>query len=149
MTEEQQQLLQKIYTEQQLTEQNLALYQQQLEIVQALIRSYQSGLLVLQEMEEKKADEEMLIEVGGKIFFHAKLVDPNKVIRGVGRSVRIEQTVEEAKTALKSQIESLGKQHDSLRQEYEKLLARATALNNQFEQLAAQIQGATGESQEE
>ena len=149
MTEEQQQLLQRIYTEQQLTEQNLGLYQQQLEIVQTLIRNYQSGLLVLEEMEDKKADEEMLIEVGGKIFFHAKLTNPKKVIRGVGRSVRIEQTVEEAKAALKSQIENLGKQHDALRQEYEKLIARATALNNQFEQLAAQIQGAVGQRQGE
>ncbi|MHA1769636.1 MAG: prefoldin subunit alpha [Candidatus Thorarchaeota archaeon] len=149
MTDEQQQLLQKLYTEQQLTEQNMSLYQQQLEIVQALIRNYQSGLLILQEMEGKKADEEMLIEVGGKIFFHAKLVDTSKVIRGIGRTVRIEQSMEEAKSALESQIESLGNQYETLLQEYEKLAARAAALNNQFEQLAAQIQGVAGQSKEE
>ena len=149
MTEEQQKLLQRIYAQQQLTEQNLALYQQQLELIQALIRSYQSGLLILEEIEKKKEGEEMLMEVGGKIQVLAKLVNPGKVIRAVGRSVRIEQTTEEAKAALKEQIQNFGEQYDALRQEYEKNLLQAQALNNQFEQIAAQIQGATNQSGEE
>lgn len=149
MTEEQQQLLQRIYAQQQLTEQNIGLYQQQLELIQALIRSYQSGLMILEEIEGKKEGEEMLMEVGGKIQVQARLVNPKTVIRGIGRNVKIEQSTADAKKALEEQLENFGKQHDVLRQEYEKNLAQAQALSNQFEQIAAQIQGAMGNSEEE
>lgn len=149
MTEEQQKLLQRIYAQQQLTEQNIGIYQQQLELIQTLIRSYQSGLMILEELEKKSEGEEMLMEIGGKIQVQARLVEPSKVIRGIGRNIKIEQSTEEAKTALKEQIESFGKQYDALRQEYEKNLAQAQALSNQFDQIAAQVQGAMTESKEE
>lgn len=149
MTEEQQKLLQRIYTQQQLTEQNIGIYQQQLELMQTLIRSYQSGLMILDELEKKTEGEEMLMEIGGKIQVQAKLIEPSKVIRGIGRNIKIEQTTEEAKNALKEQIENFGKQHEALRQEYEKNLAQAQALSNQFDEIAAQIQGAISQSKEE
>ncbi|TFF92632.1 prefoldin subunit alpha [Candidatus Thorarchaeota archaeon] len=149
MSEEQQKLLQRIYAQQQMVEQNIALYQQQLELIQTLIRSYQSGLLILEELEKKEEGEEMLMEIGGNIQVQAKLVEPSKVIRGIGKNIKIEQSTEDAKSALTEQIERFGKQHDALRQEYEKNLAQAQALSNQFDQIAAQVQGAMNQSQEE
>ncbi|OLS30080.1 MAG: Prefoldin subunit alpha [Candidatus Thorarchaeota archaeon AB_25] len=149
MTEDQQKLLQKIYTEQQMTDSNLNLLQQRIEIIQVYITNYRSGLLVLEEIENKKDGEEMLMNVGGSIFVQAKIVNPDKVTRGLGSGIRIEQTVADAKAAVTEAVTSLEQQYETLTQEYQKLIARASVLNSQFQQLAAQIQGAKPPVEEE
>ncbi|MHA2395701.1 MAG: prefoldin subunit alpha [Candidatus Thorarchaeota archaeon] len=138
MTEDQQKLLQKIYTEQQMTESNLTLLQQRIEVIQVYLTNYRSGLLVLEEIENKKDGEEMLMNVGGSIFVQAKIVNPDKVTRGLGSGIRIDEAVT-----------SLEQQYETLTQEYQKLIARASVLNSQFQQLAAQIQGAKPPVEEE
>jgi len=140
MSEEQQQLLQRIYTEQQITESNISVLQQRIEIIQAYLTNYQSGLMVLKEIEKKNEGEEMLMNVGGNIFVEAKLVNPSKVTRGIGSGVRIEQSLEEATKAVQSSIEGLEKQYQAMTEDYQKLVTRASALNSQFQQLAAQVQ---------
>lgn len=149
MTEDQQRMLQKIYSDQQMTESNLNLLQQRIELIQVYITNYRSGLLVLQEIENKKDGEEMLMNVGGSIFVQANLLNPDKVTRGIGSGVRIEQTVEDAKAAVNEAVTNLEEQYDTLAQEYQKLLARASVLNSQFQQLAAQIQAAQPPAEEE
>ncbi|MHA2352198.1 MAG: prefoldin subunit alpha [Candidatus Thorarchaeota archaeon] len=149
MTEDQQKLLQKIYTEQQMTESNLTLLQQRIEVIQVYLTNYRSGLLVLEEIENKKDGEEMLMNVGGSIFVQAKIVNPDKVTRGLGSGIRIEQTVADAKAAVTEAVTSLEQQYETLTQEYQKLIARASVLNSQFQQLAAQIQGAKPPVEEE
>jgi len=141
MSDEQQQLLQRMYQEQQLTESNITLLQQRLELVQAYLNNFRAGLMVLEEIEGRKEGEEMLMNVGGSIFVQANLVDSSIVTRTIGSGVRIEQTVEDAKTAVQEQVTGLEKQYATLAEEYQKLMARASALNSQFQQLAAQVQG--------
>jgi len=141
MSEEQQQILQKIYAEQQLTDSNITLLQQRLELVQAYLTNFRAGLMVLEEIEGRKEGEEMLMNVGGSIFVQAKLVDPSKVTRSIGSGIRIEQSVEAAKTAVQEQTTTLEKQYESMAEEYQKLVARSSLLNSQFQQLAAQVQG--------
>ncbi len=140
MSDEQQQLLQRIYQEQQLTESNITLLQQRLELVQAYLNNFRAGLMVLKEIEGKEEGEEMLMNVGGSIFVQAKLVDPSNVTRSIGSGVRIEQSVEDAKNAVQEQINGLEKQYESYAEEYQKLVARASVLNSQFQQLATKIQ---------
>ena len=141
MSDEQQQLLQRIYQEQQLTESNITLLQQRLELVQAYLTNFKAGLMVLEEIENRKEGEEMLMNVGGSIFVQAKLIDPSSVTRSIGSGVRIEQSVEDAKAAVQEQISGLEKQYETVAEEYQKLIARAQVLNSQFQQLAAQLQG--------
>jgi len=145
MSEEEQQLLQRIYTEQQITESNISVLQQRIEIMQAYLTNYQSGLMVLKEIEGKSEGEEMMMNVGGNIFVEARLVTPSKVTRGIGSGVRIEQSLEEAKKAVQNSIEGLEKQYQSLTGEYQKLVTRASALNSQFQQLAAKVQNSTSQ----
>ena len=83
----------------------------------------------------------MLINVGGSIFVEAKISDPSRVTRSIGSGVRIEQSVDDAKAAVQEQISGLEKQHETLAEEYQKLIARIQVLNSQFQQLAAQVQG--------
>jgi prefoldin alpha subunit len=141
MSDEQQQLLQRIYQEQQLTEQNVTLLQQRLELIQAYLTNFRAGLMVLEEIENREEGEEMLMNVGGSIFVQAKLVNPSSVTRSIGSGVRIEQSVGDAKTAVQEQVTGLEKQYETLAEEYQKLIARAQVLNSQFQQLAAQVQG--------
>ena len=140
MSEELQKQLQKIYTEQQMTETNISLLQQRLELIQAYLNNYRSGLMVLNEIEGKEEGEEMLINVGGSIFIKAKIQEPSAVTRGIGSGVRIEQSLQDAKTAVQEQLASLEKQYEVVAEDYQKLLARAQVLNAQFQQLAAKIQ---------
>ncbi len=140
---EEQQLLQRIYTEQQITESNISLLQQRIEIIQAYLGNYQSGLMVLQEIEKKKKGEAMLMNVGGNIYVEAKLVNPSKVTRGIGSGIRLEQSLEEAKKAVQVSVEGLEKQYQSMTEDYQKLVSRASVLNSQFQQLAAKVQEST------
>ncbi|MGY5881151.1 MAG: prefoldin subunit alpha [Candidatus Thorarchaeota archaeon] len=151
MSDEQQQLLQRLYQEQQLTESNITLLQQRLELIQAYLTNFKAGLMVLEEIEGRKEGEEMLMNVGGSIFVEAKLVNPSSVTRSIGSGVRIEQSVGDAKTAVQEQVSVLEKQYETIAEEYQKLIARAQVLNSQFQQLAAQVQGQgiTPPSQEE
>ena len=141
MSDDQQQLLQRIYQEQQLTEQNVTLLQQRLELIQAYLTNFRSGLMVLKEIEGREEGEEMLMNVGGSIFVQAKLVNQSSVTRSIGSGVRIEQSVGDAKTAVQEQVTGLEKQYETLAEEYQKLVARAQVLNSQFQQLAAQVKG--------
>ena len=114
MTEEQQKLLQRLYTEQQMTESNIGMTQQRLEAIQVYLTNYRSGLMVLEEIEKKEEGEEMLINVGGSIFVEAKLVNPSKVTRGLGSGVRIEQSVESAKEIVSDAVKSLEEQYGAI-----------------------------------
>ena len=149
MTEDPQIVLEKMYSEQQMTEQSLTMLQQRIEMVQVYMTNYRSGLLVLEEIENRKDGEEMLMNVGGSIFIQAQITNPDKVIRGIGDGIRIEQSVADAKTAIAEAVTNLEKQYEALTLEYQKLYAYASQLNTQFQQLAAQIQGAKPPTEEE
>jgi prefoldin alpha subunit len=149
MTEDSQATLEKMYSEQQMAETNLALLQQRIEVVQVYLTNYRSGLVVLEEIENRKEGEEMLMNIGGSIFVQANLANKDKVLRGIGNGVRIEQSVSDAKTAITESIKKLEEQLDSLTQDYQRLHAYSTQLNSQFQQLAAQIQTAKKPTEEE
>ncbi|MHA2377767.1 MAG: prefoldin subunit alpha [Candidatus Thorarchaeota archaeon] len=140
MAEEQRNLLQKLYAEQQLTESNVGVLRQQIEVTQVLLGRYQTGLMVLKELEGKSEGEEMLMNVGGSVFVQAKLVDPTEVTRALGSGVRIEQSLEEAKKGVERAVENLGKQYEALVAEHEKLVNRSAVLEAQMRQIAEQIQ---------
>ncbi|MFW9846587.1 MAG: prefoldin subunit alpha [Candidatus Thorarchaeota archaeon] len=140
MAEEQQNLLQKLYVEQQLTENNIKVIRQQVELTQVLLTSYQTGLKVLKEIESKEEGEEMLLNVGANVFIRANLIEPTKVTRALGSGVRIEQSREDALNGVEQAVENLGKQYDALIAELEKMINRQSILDTQMRQLASQIQ---------
>ncbi|MFW9966414.1 MAG: prefoldin subunit alpha [Candidatus Thorarchaeota archaeon] len=140
MTEKQQNLLQKLYVEQQLAESNLNTIQQQIELTQVLLNQYQNGLAILKELEARKEGEETLLNVGGGIFIQAKLIDTSKVTRALGSGVRIELSIEQAMEGVGKAIESLGRQYESLISELGKLANRAESIDAQMRQLATQMQ---------
>ena len=140
MTEDEQQLLQKLYLEQKMAESNVAVLQQRMEMVQAYLTNYRAGALVLNELEKRKEGEEMLMNVGGGIFVQSRLVNPERVTRNIGSNIRIEQNVVEAKKQVEEAIASLEKQYEALANEYNKMVTHAASMSSQLQQLAAQMQ---------
>ncbi|MCK4739914.1 MAG: prefoldin subunit alpha [Candidatus Thorarchaeota archaeon] len=139
MTSEQENLLRKVYAEQQLASTTIERKGQQMLRVKAYLDNYRVGLLVLEELHGKKDGEEMLMNVGGEIYVHAKLVDSKKVTRHIGKDISIEQNIAEAKKSIEEIISSLEKQYDGLAQEYQQLLGWSSNLGTQFQQLAAEM----------
>lgn len=139
MTEDQQQLLQKLYLEQKLAESNVTVLQQRLEMVQAYLTNYRAGLLVLSELENRNEGEEMLMNVGGGIFVQSNLVNPEMVTREIGSDIRIEQSVVEAKKQVEDAITNLEQQYETLANEYNKMLTHVASLKSQLQKLAEQM----------
>jgi prefoldin alpha subunit len=140
MTEDQQNLLQKLYLEQKMAESNIAVLQQRMEMIQAYLTNYRAGAMVLEELEKRNEGEEMLMNVGGGIFVQSRLVNPERVTRDIGSDIRIEQSVVEAKKQVDDAIAKLEKQYESLATEYNKMVAHASSMNAQLQKLAAQMQ---------
>jgi prefoldin alpha subunit len=140
MTEEQENLLRRVYAEQQMASTTIERKGQQMIRVKAYLDNYHVGLLVLEELRGKKRGEEMLMNVGGEIYVHAKLVDSKKVTRHIGKGISIQQDATDAKKSIEDIVSSLEKQYDSLAQEYQQLLGWSSKLGTQFQQLATEIQ---------
>ncbi|MHA1961223.1 MAG: prefoldin subunit alpha [Candidatus Thorarchaeota archaeon] len=140
MTEDQQQLLQKMYVEQRLAESNLSVLKQRLEVIQAYTTNYRAGHAVLKELEGKKEGEEMLMNVGGSIFVQAQLVNPTTVTRGIGSGIRIEQSVEDATKEVEDAISKLEKQSEDLTEQYNQMVVVGQTLSSRIQQLAEQMQ---------
>ena len=140
MTDEQENLLRRVYTEQQIASTTIERKAQQMIRVKAYLDNYHVGLLVLEELRGKKKGEEMLMNVGGEIYVHAKLVDSKKITRHIGKGISIEQDIADAKKSIEEIISNLEKQYDSLAQEYQQLLGWSSKLGTQFQQLATEMQ---------
>ena len=140
MTGEQENLLRRVYAEQQMASTTIERKGQQMIRVKAYLDNYHVGLLVLEELRGKKRGEEMLMNVGGEIYVHAKLVDSKKVTRHIGKGISIQQDATDAKKSIEDIVSSLEKQYDSLAQEYQQLLGWSSKLGTQFQQLAAEMQ---------
>ena len=140
MTEEQQQTLQKLYSDQKMVESNLSLQQQRLEFLQAYLANIKMGLDVLKELETKKEGDEMLMSVGGSIFVQAKLVSPEKITRGIGSGVSIEQSIADARKDLEETIEGLEKQLEKESKQYQEMLILHQTITSRLQQLAEVMQ---------
>ena len=140
MAEEQQQVLQKLYSDQKMVESNLTLQQQRLEVIQAYTTNLKMGLDVLKELEGKEEGEEILMNVGGSIFVQAKVVSPERVTRTIGSGVSIEQSTVEAKKDLEATIATLEKQYEQESEQYKQMMALHQEIASRLQQLAGTMQ---------
>ena len=92
--------MQRLLYQQRALEERLAELETTIGMLQDTLGSYLSSKQVLEELATKEPGEPMLINVGGAIFIEAKVVSNDKVIRGVGSGIRVEQSLEDAKTTV-------------------------------------------------
>ena len=140
MSDDPQAMFQRLYVEQQMLEQNLSLLQQNLGLLQNSLDSYQAGLSVLEQLERRPDDEDVLVSIGGALYINARLVQKDKVIRSIGAGVRLEQDLGEAKQEIATAISTLEKRIGEVQQEYERSMNRAAVVQNALQQIAAQAQ---------
>ena len=133
-------LMQRLLYQQRALEERIAELETTIGMLQDTLSSYMSSKQVLEELATKEADEPMLINIGGAIFIEAKVVSNDKVIRGVGSGVRIEQSLEDAKTTVSQRVDELTEYLSKLRQEYQTAVNQAASVNQQAQQLLAQAQ---------
>ncbi len=133
-------LMQRLLYQQRALEERIAELETTIGMLQDTLSSYMSSNLVLEELATKEAEEPMLINIGGAIFIEAKVVRNDKVIRGVGSGIRIEQSLEEAKDTVSHRVEELNEYLSKLRQEYQTAVNQAASINQQAQQLLAQAQ---------
>ncbi len=133
-------LMQRLLYQQRALEERLAELETTIGMLQDTLGSYLSSKQVLEELATKEPDEPMLISVGGAIFIEAKVVSNDKVIRGVGSGIRVEQSLEDAKATVSQRADELTEYLSKLRQEYQNTVNQASMVNQQAQQLLAQAQ---------
>ncbi|MFW9907471.1 MAG: prefoldin subunit alpha [Candidatus Thorarchaeota archaeon] len=133
---------QQLINEQRELEERAAELEASMGMFQDTLGSYMAGLGVIEELETKEPGEKMLINVGGAIFIEAQVTSNDRVIRGIGSGVRVEQSLDEAKKILSERIEEIKGHLTGIRQEYENTAGRAAFLANQAQQILAQAQAA-------
>lgn len=133
-------VMQRLLYQQRALEERIAELETTIGMLQDTLGSYVSSKQVLEELATKEADEPMLINIGGAIFIEAKVVSNDKVIRGVGSGVRMEQPLSEAKDSVSQRVDELNEYLSKLRQEYQNTVEQAAMVNQQAQQILAQAQ---------
>ncbi|MHA1906646.1 MAG: prefoldin subunit alpha [Candidatus Thorarchaeota archaeon] len=132
--------VQQLLSEQRVLEERINELQSSINMFQETLASYRTGLAVLEELETKEVGDKILFSVGAAVYIEAQIVSKDRIIRSLGSGVRVDQSVDEAKTILSERIEQLNTSLTSLRQEYEGAINRATWLTNQMQTIYAQAQ---------
>jgi prefoldin alpha subunit len=112
--------MQKLYVQQKFLEEHIPELESSISLLQDAIASYLSGKQVLEELVKRHADEPILIDIGGRINIEAKIVTTDKVLVSLGSGVRVEKSLEDAKSIMEKKIEELNAHLAKYRQEYEK-----------------------------
>ena len=91
----------------------------------------------LDNIEKEKENAELLVPIGGSSYMNAKLVNPDKVIVGIGAGVSLEKSLPEAKTLLKERMDELEKTRNSAQQQLGQVAQRIAQSRNKIESLLA------------
>lgn len=129
--------MQKLYVQQKLLEEHIPELESSISLLQDAIASYLSGKQVLEELAKRQADEPILIDIGGRINIAAKIVNTDKVLVSLGSGVRVEKSLEEAKSILEKKIEELNDHLAKYRQEYEKSVRQYSLIRETQERAQA------------
>ncbi|MFW9920623.1 MAG: prefoldin subunit alpha [Candidatus Thorarchaeota archaeon] len=132
--------MQRLLYQQRALEERIAELETTIGMLQDTLGSYISSKQVLEELATREAGEQMLINIGGAIFVEAKVVSNDKVVRGIGSGIRVEQSLEDAKTNISQRVEELTEYLSKLRQEYQTTVNQAAMVNQQAQQILAQAQ---------
>ncbi len=101
------------------------IYQQQLALIDVSLGECESAIKTLEELENKKAGEELLVPIGAGVYMHATITQVDDVLMELGASISAEKNITEAKDALVKRKTQLGKTHEhlgkSLREIYDEM----------------------------
>ena len=109
-------------------EQTAEALQQRLSMMNAALTDLTYANATLDNIEKEKENAELLVPIGGSSYMNAKLVNPDKVIVGIGAG---------AKTLLKERMDELEKTRNSAQQQLGQVAQRIAQSRNKIESLLA------------
>lgn len=114
-----------------------ALAKQQ-QLIQLAIEEHVRARETIKSLGEASPGDEVLVPVGADSYIHARVSDDRSAIVGIGSSVSIKRTPQEAEKILDAKI-------DELTQAFKKVAERAAQTEGAVEELTAKIQDAYGQ----
>lgn len=113
--------------------QNMQLYEQRLDYMQALHEDKTRARDTLKAIEEAEGDEEILLPVGGDTFVRVKVTDHKEVLKGIGAGFVTDRPVAEARKALDEETEAVQKDVQQLTQALQQM-------QGEYQQLSSYLQ---------
>lgn len=87
---------------------------QQINMVKLTIRDVETALTTITALKDEPEGKETLVPIGFGSFVKATLVNPDKVVVGIGAGVSIEKKIDEAKEFLEKKKDELNKYLEQL-----------------------------------
>ena len=115
--------------------------QQRLGMLSAALTDLSYAKSTLDSVEKEKENAEMLVPIGGSSYINVKLVNPDKILIGLGAGVSVEKTLPEAKAMITQRMEELQKTQISAQQQLVQISERINQDRNRLEGLLSGIKG--------
>ncbi|MCL1970882.1 MAG: prefoldin subunit alpha [Candidatus Bathyarchaeota archaeon] len=138
-TNSSQEELRKLSVEMRYLEQTATALQQRISMVNATLTDLAYANATLDGLEKEKENAEMIVPIGGSSYVQVKLVNPDKVIVGLGAGVSVEKTLTDAKTTLKERLVELEKALQSAQTQFNQVAERMNAGQKRMESLLANV----------
>ncbi|MDR2203301.1 MAG: prefoldin subunit alpha [Nitrososphaerota archaeon] len=116
--------LQKLSVEMRYLEQTAQMLQQRIGMLNTALADLTYANATLEGIEQEKENTEMLVPIGGSSYVQVKLVNPDKVIVGLGADVSIEKTMPDAKSTLKERLDELEKALQAAQTQFNQVIER-------------------------
>lgn len=133
-----------ILREYELCRSQLEVYQQNLELIDGSLSGLRTVNKALDEIKSTDKNNEMLVPLGVDSFIKARLIDPKNVIVGIGASVAVKKTIEDAKDDIKNRIAELEKVKADHTSNFEKLLSKLRELEPSVRGIVSQAANTEG-----
>ncbi|MGQ9530182.1 MAG: prefoldin subunit alpha [Candidatus Bathycorpusculaceae bacterium] len=131
--------LRKLSDEIRFLEQTAETIQSRINAVNAVITDLTYATMTLEGVEKEQENTEILVPIGGNSYIKAKLVNPDKVIVGMGAGISLEKTLQEAREIIKKRLENLEKTRNSLQQQLAQVAEKIEEDREKFESLIAEL----------
>ncbi|MDR2707277.1 MAG: prefoldin subunit alpha [Nitrososphaerota archaeon] len=131
--------LRKLSVEMRYLEQTATALQQRISMVNATLTDLAYANATLDGIEKEQENAEMIVPIGGSSYVQVKLVNPDKVIVGLGAGVSVEKTLTDTKTTLKERLEELEKTLQSAQTQFNQVAERINSGQKRIESLLAHV----------
>ena len=113
--------------------------------VQSMLEGISISNSVIEELQGKDADHEIILPIGNFAYIKAKIPTPDTILVSVGRSTLVERNDKQALDFIRKKREELKKQEDILKKNVEQASSQLKQIEpvlTQFQQQAQQAQQA-------
>ena len=141
MASKNQEELRRLSVEVRLLEQTAETIQSRLNMINAVMADLSYANMTIEGLEKEQEHAELLVPIGANSHIRAGLVNPDKIIVGIGAGVSMEKTRQEAKDIIKNRLESTDKARLSLQQQLSQVAEKITEDREKFDTLIAEARG--------